>query len=233
MNQLCEFLHFNDTCPVCGKELTLYMHTSNFILWKANKIDKDVYQFRPFLLKKEFDSFDDYMQLLDFGTSVKTQFSNNKLGLESKTWQLFFFKACGTEAFNDNKYDYDINWYDVCYYRSSAWFEFNNNVKDKRKWELELINPDHKELINRDESLIFKKLNSKGTEKVYALNLDYEGKNTKLWCYSTTTEQRLMDDFSPNIFEKDNLPLLHNRPDFTIEARDQLISKLESWIILS
>jgi hypothetical protein len=93
--------------------------------------------------------------------------------------------------------------------------------------------PEPTDLLNRDESFIFKTSNSAGLEKVYALNLDYENKHTKLWYYSTTPEQRKEEDFDPNIFEKTDLPLLNHRPDFSLEHRDKLLDRFSSWILLS
>lgn len=234
MTQLCDFLHFNDTCPVCGKTLTLYMHVSKSTLWKAKRITQDTCEFQPFLLIQKEYSEDDYMSLYDFGAEFKTVFNSKQLRSDAKTWQLYFFKICGTESFTDNKYDYDINLYDACYHRSSPWFEFKNCPDDVADdWQLKLSNPDHADLINRDESFCFKKNKEDGVEKVYALSLDYEVKATKLWYYSTTPDLREQANFEPNIFQKDDLPLLRQRPDLTMDARDQLISRMDSWIVLS
>jgi hypothetical protein len=230
---LCDFLHFNDSCPVCGKELSLYMQVSKSALWKAKKTKEGVYQFQQCLLKKDTWEEKDYMSLSDLGDQFKTEFNSSKLGNDSKTWQLFFFKICGTEAFVDNRFDYDINWYEACYYRSSPWFEFKNHPTEKKKWQLEPASEEHYNMVNREECFVFKNTKVEGVEKVYALSLDYEGKHTKLWHYSTTPEQRALAEFEPNIFEKDDLPLLKHRPDLRMETRDKLISRFESWIILS
>lgn len=224
---LCNFLHFNDRCPVCGKNLTLYMHVAKSALWRSKPNKNGVHVFEQFLLKKEEWSSQDYITLFDRGDYADVEYSSNKLELASREWELYFFKACGdAEAFKDNKFDYDVNWYDICYHRTSPYYSF----KQRR---LELMAPEHSELINRDESLIFKTANAEGLEKVYALSLDYENKHTKLWYYTTTLEQRKEEDFDPNIFEKTDLPLLSHRPDFSLEHRDQLLDRLTGWILLS
>lgn len=230
---LSQFLHFNSECPVCTKPLTLYMHINKSSLWRAKEVEPGTYQFHQHLLKNEKWSENHYMTLYDLGDTFTTEFSSSKLGLNSKTWQLFFFKICGNDCFIDNKFDYDLNWYDVCYHRSSVFYEFRNHPSDKKKWQLEVMQEDQKDLINRDESFIFKNVNGDKIEKVYALSLDYENKHTKLWYYSVTEEQSKMDDFEPNIFEKEDLPLLRVRPDFSLENRDKLISKFDGWILMS
>lgn len=230
---LCKFLHFNDACPSCGKPLTLFMHVSQSALWKAEALPNGEYKFQQFLLKKETWSEDDFMTLRDLDSHFETEFNTSKLGRDSKTWQLFFFKVCNIEAFNDNKWDYDINLYDVCYYRSSPFYEFKNHPKDHKKWQLEATVPEHADLINRDESFVFKQSNQAGLEKVYALNLDYDARHTKLWYYTTTPEQRAEAQYEPKIFEKTDLPLMGTRPNFSPEGREKLISRLDGWILMS
>lgn len=228
---LCNFLQFNDTCPVCGNALTLYMHVAKSALWRSKPVSHGTYVFEQFLLKKEEWSNQDYMTLLDQGDTFEILFNSSKLNLASKEWELYFFKACGgAEAFKDNKFDYDINWYDICYHRSSPYYYFMYYDENKK---LEPMAPEYSVLINRDESFIFKTCNDVGLEKVYALSLDHEDKCTKLWYYATTPEQRQQEDFDPNIFEKTDLPLLSHRPDFSLEHRDKLLDRLSGWILLS
>lgn len=230
---LHQFIDFNDKCPVCNKELTLFASVFKSALWKSNIISPGRYEFEQFRMKKE-ELGNDHMILDINKNDVNLKFSTPQLKNESKSWELFFFKCCGggddfENIFSDNKFDYDINLYETCYYQSSSQYEFQQNDGE---WKLE--NVLHSlPLINRDETFVFKKINEDKLEKVYVLNLDYEDEHTKLWHYTITPEQKEDKDFEPNIFEKNDLPLLRSRPDLSLEARDQLISRFDGWILLS
>src|SRR5579863_6635683 len=120
---ICQFLHFNNDCPVCGSPLSLYMYVSKSSLWKAEQISPGMYKFTHTMLKKTVSySPEDYMVLYDLGAVHDTRFNSSKLGRDSKTWDMFFFKLCNDKALSDHEFDYDLNWYDSCYYRSSPWY---------------------------------------------------------------------------------------------------------------
>lgn len=229
-----DFLNFNDNCPVCGKQLTLYMHVANSALWKAEQPEKGVWQFHQFLMKQEAWLSEDYLIMsVHDGDLAAPRAEHSPLAQDSKTWQLFFFKACNTEVFEDNKNDYDINLYDVCYYRSSPFYEFLKSPVRGESWQLQAMSEIREGLTNRDETFVFKTMNEKELEKVYVLNLDHESEHTKLWYYTTTPEQRASRQFEPVHFEKTDLPLLRKRPDFSQENREKLISRFDSWILMS
>lgn len=229
-----QFLNFNKNCPICGNVLSLYLYASKSSLWKAEQISSEVYRFTHTLLKKTVSySSDDYIVMNDHGTSYNIEFNTSKLMQDSKTWELFFFKLCNSEAVSDHDFDYDINWYESCYYRCSPWYQFKPDIKDPKKWVLEISNEEYKDLVNRDESFTFKKMMLNGQEKVYLLNLDSENQKTKFYYYTTTFEQRQDPDFEPKCFEKDDMPLMKTRLDLKIEHRDKLLSKLDTWILFS
>lgn len=229
---ISQFLHFNEACPVCGKDLTLYMSVDGHGLWKANRVAPNVHRFHQHTSQgDEKYGADDYVQLYDFGAIHDMKFNSSKLGRESKTWQLFFFKLCGNDSINDNTMEYDINWYESCYFRSSPFYQFEHQTD--KKWLLQVVNPDHKELLNRDESFVFKKMDSEKVEKVYLLNMDAETSITKFYYYTTTETQRNTESFEPNIFEKTDLPFLKTRPDFTVQNRERLLDRFDTWILLS
>lgn len=231
---LCQFLHFNNECPVCGRDLTLYMYVSKSSLWKATQVSPGMYKFNHFMLKKKEEyAVEDYMMLYDMGAAHNTRFNSSKLGRASKTWQLFFFKLCNNEALVDNEFDYDMSWYDACYHRSSPWYEFSHHPSDPKKWQLELVNKDHNEILNRDESFAFKKMDAAGKEKVYLLSLDSENKKTKFHFYTTTAEERKQENFEPNYFDKEDMPLMRVRPDLSIVNRDRLLDRFDTWITFS
>ena len=227
--KLYDYYHFNDTCPVCGKALTLYLHASKSALWKGTPVDREGnFHFERTILKENEYSVEDTFEMNISPEKIEFTFNSDKLVQEAKTWQFFLFNICNVESFKDNKWDYDINLYDACYYRCSPWHQFSPDTGT-----VEMVNPDQATLINRDETMLFKIKGTETVEKVYALNLDHENKHTKLWFYTTTEEQRKTEDFEPNIFEKTDLPLLPTRPDLDMQNRDKLISRLDSWILLS
>jgi hypothetical protein len=230
---LSQFLHFNDECPVCTKPLSLYMYVSESSLWKATQVSPGMYKFTHTMLTKKVQyAADDYMMLYDLGAAHDTRFNSTKLDKDSKTWQLFFFKLCNTEALIDNEFDYDMSWYDACYHRSSPLYEFKHHPSDPKKWRMELAVPEQAALFNRDESFAFKKIVG-DLEKVYLLSLDSENKKTKFHYYSTTSDERRQVDFEPKYFDKDDMPLMRVRPDLSLSNRDKLLERFDTWIIFS
>jgi hypothetical protein len=233
-----QFLQFNDRCPVCDTNLTTYMYVDSGSLWRANRapnvVAKGEYQFRQFMLTEKVNySSDDYMTLYDLGNTHNTRFNTSRLGLDSKDWKLYFFKICGNKAINDNKVDFDINWYDACYHRTSPWYQFSHHPDESKKWQLELTNPLHADMLNRDESFVFTRRQDDGLERTYFLNLNTEDKKTKFYYYTTTTKERGTADFEPKFFEIENLPLLKYRPDFSLANRRKLLDKFDTWITFS
>jgi hypothetical protein len=231
---ICEFLHYNDNCPVCGNKLTLYMYVEEKGLWKATEISPGVHRFQQFAAKKDTQyGAEDFMTLFDLGAVHDTRFNSSKLGKDSKTWGLYFFKICGNQGITDNQFDFDINWYDACYHRSSPWYEFKHHPNDQKKWQLEIVNPDHQTLMNRDESFAFKKMDVDGNETVYLLSLDHENKKTKFYRYITTPDERALADFEPKDFALENLPLIKYKLDLEPSHRDKLLEKFETWVTFS
>jgi hypothetical protein len=231
---ISQFLHFNDRCPVCDTGLTTYMYVSTGSLWRGERLSDSEYRFRHFMLReKDNYSPEDFMTLYDLGAVHDTRFNSSRLGRDSKDWKLYFFKLCGNKAITDNKIDFDINWYDACYHRTSPWYQFVHHPQDRKKWQLELVNPEHKDLLNRDESFVFKKSWDEGVERVYFLNLNSEDRKTQFYYYTTTPEERAKADFEPKHFEIENLPPLKYRLDFSLANRDKLLDKFDTWITFS
>ena len=216
---LYPFLNFNDHCPVCGNQLTLYLSISKHgilipqELWKSALISPAAYQFH-YLKRLNFDgkkdySQDNYITMYDSIAFRETQlvFHDYMLEKESRAWQFFFFKACNANVIEQDK-DNSISWYDACYHRSSPWYEFKPDRQDRDKWVIDTMVPEHQDLINREECFAFKKLDKLGMEKVYLLSLDVENQKTKFHFYQTTAEERNQKDFEPNYFDKEDLPLM-------------------------
>lgn len=228
---LCEFLHFNQDCPVCGEPLTLYMQVLDGTLWKSERANSSQYIFEQLKLKDEKFK-DDYIVLMDHQDDFKIEFSSPSLIQDSKRWNMLFFFICNQDAINDPKRaTYEIEAYIACYYRSSPILEFKKN--EDNVWRLGLVDePNAPEGIIRDEVLIFKVNQDNGNEKVYMLSVDYQLKNTTLRHYVIPKDERNNIYFDPNVFEME-LPLMNIRPNFNLDQREQLISRFDSWIIMS
>lgn len=234
---LSRFLHYNHHCPICNEPLTLYMQWVSSICFKGTQVESNLYQFKPFKgTNKDMQTDDLWMEhvlLLDKGDDIETQMSSNKLMGESKKFQIYFFYLCNPGGFKDKSWgDYEINLYRGCYYRSTPFLEYQrNDDQEGKKWTLEVTNPEQQELINKDESFSVKH-RTEALERVYMLNLDYERKETTLWHYSATEEDRKKDNFKPKLFEK-QMPLLKNPPKVGLEDREKLLDRFDSWIIMS
>jgi hypothetical protein len=227
---LHQFLQFNDICPVCGNQLTLFMSVVNSPLWKAELVAPDVYKFTQFMAHNALWDIDEYILLSDLKETVVMFFASNQKVAYDKTWRLFFYKICQVGAIEDHTLDYSILADEACYYRASSLYEFKNETVPL----LELVPQTPTNMVNRNETFCFKNTNSEGLQKVYCLNLDYEYKYTNFWYYTISLEQRTMSEqFEPNYFEKKALPLLPTRPDLSIENRSKLLSKFDMWILLS
>jgi len=229
---LCEFLHFNQECPVCGEPLTLYAQVLDGPLWKAKRHSPQIYHFDQFKCKDKELQEDDFFWLKDFSDYFDVDFSSPKVYQKSKTWTMFFFFMCNVDAIEDAPREgYGIDPYVACYYRSTPFLEFKQNAD--HNWRL--VRSDEFDPIEgsiRDEILVFKASQNNGNEKVYILNTDYENKSTVLRYYSASPAEMKDKNFDPKVFKKD-LPLMNVRPNFSIAQREQLISRLDGWILMS
>lgn len=230
---LTQFLHFNEQCPVCGEPLQLFAQVVNGPLWKAKRPAPGILHFDQYQCKTDSLEEDDFFWLEEHSDALTIDFSTPKGYRASKTWSLFFFYLCNVDSIEDiTKTNYGINPYVACYYRTTPFLEFK---KDEATQEWQLAPQSNLSPIEgniRDEIFILKSVMQNNDEKVYVLSLDYEVKNTTLRYYQVTPEDRKNKYFDPSIFKKD-LPLLSVRPNFELTSRDQLISRLDSWILLS
>jgi hypothetical protein len=230
MNNLHQFLQFNQKCPICQAPLTLYMQWINSVCFKAKQKKDNEFQFKPFKCKNDQIDDDDYLSLYNHTSKVETRFSSSKMSTEAKRYQMYFFLLCNESGFKDVYEDYEINIHRGCYYRSTPIMEFRKQENTKH-WKLENIEKEHIKLVNADEVFSFKKATSE-LEKVYMLQLNYTNDKTVFMHYAISPEQRKDPKFEPNIFEKE-LPILNSRPNLEMDSRDNLISRLDSWVILS
>ncbi len=234
---LPQFLDFNKQCPLCNEPLRLYMRWSDSIFFTGKSIGIDTYQFDPYVsgdknkTKPEQDQFrSESMLLSSEGRQVLTEFTSNGLFNEAKKHHLYFFYLCNPKGIKEKDWgDFAISLFKACYYRSTPFYEFK--VNDDGRWDLGVVNPDHIELANKDESFAFNLLHNE-LEKVYMMKLDYELKDTTLWYYTVTEEQKKIENFRPNLFEK-TLPMLGVRPNFSLSDRQRLIERFDNWILMS
>ncbi len=226
---LSQFLNYNQTCPLCNEPLHLYMRWADSLFFKGKVVEDNVYQFDPYLAgdekpNPELEKFQSESMLLDNnGEQILTDFSSNGLLNEAKKHHIYFFYLCNPNGIKQKKWgDFAISLFKACYYRSSPFYEFKLN---EGNWDLGTVNPDHKELSNKDESFAFNLIRN-DLEKVYMIKLDYEVKDTTLWYYTVTDAEKLKENFRPNLFEK-TLPLLGVRPKFDLVDRQKLIEQLQ------
>lgn len=227
--KLNEFIHFNQRCPICDNDLTLYLQMKDSTCFRAHKKKKNNYHFQPFKCINKSISPLDHIDLYDYGRDVETKFSSSQMAAEAKRSQLYFFYLCNEQGFEEADNDFTINIYGGCYYRSSPFLEYQKTAK--KTWLLKTINPDHNNLINHDEMFSFsREIND--IEKVYMLNLNSHNNKTVFMHYSVNEEQRKDKDYAPNLFEKEISNLIA-RPNFSITNRDKLLDRFDSWIIMS
>lgn len=233
--RLKEFLDFNSNCPICGEPLHLYMQWTHSYIFKASRVEPDSYMFEPSndIFKNDGTDDDSYMMLSVADNVVSSAFSNSKLLAEAKKHHIYFYFICNPAGIKKESWgDYKINLYKGCYYRATPLMELQRDEDSEiKKWNLNLLEKDNQDLIQKHESYSFK-TRIKNNERVYMLDLDWEKKETSLWFYSVTEEEKKIKGFKPNIFEK-KMPLLKNRPKVDLENRQRLLDRFDGWIIMS
>jgi len=236
-----KFLNFNSNClcPSCGEPLKLYMQLRNSVCFKAQfplKEEDTEIVFKQFKCKDDQIGDGDIKYVLNESKLITDNKQIENLLIKS---QFFFFFICNEMGFNckpsyGNKAnikeydDYNIVIYDACYYRASLFFtcnKKNNNLIFRPAVE------ENKKLINEEETFCFRKTKD-DVEKIYFLTLDYLNDKTKFFHYTCNEDQQQDSNYQPNVFEK-ILPVLKRRPKFDLDNRDQLLSRLDSWILLS
>ena len=221
-----DFFDFNKVCPVCNNKLTLYFHYENYLdnkLFIFSNKDNDILNFIPDEIGiKQLSMFnstsneEEYFSILCHNNKIEI-ISDANIFIENKNVKTsaYFYYLCDRKAihFENNFYNYEIDVYKSCYYRSSPYLTFK-----KSNSNFEYTN----NLLNRKEVFTIKY-----DHKVYILAMDYEIKETILWYY----HDNINDDNDVELFEK-KLSLC-TLPSFDKENRAKLIEKLNTWILLS
>ena len=212
---LREFLDYNKLCPKCGKELSLYMGSSNFCV-KGVKSDNG------YLFDKNSNCCD-ILTIENDGINIDIVGELNPQDLYFK--KMFFFYVCNENAIKKETWDYSVNLYDACYYRASNYFRISNeNEKNIMK-----RHENEKDLINHQESFAISTMKN-DIENVYFVSVKYAEEKTKFWYYTVNEEQAKDEYYSPEVFEKE-FPLMANKLD--LSNKEKLIEKFDSWILMS
>lgn len=228
---LSKFIDFNKSCPVCDKPLSLFLQFHDSILWKAEVPVEGKYEFRPFIEKKVKAESDKNL-FVSFDNDVKFETSSEIL-VDAKKHSMHFFYLCtesGIKVRDAESDDYEIELYEGCYFRSSIDIDFKREPNNQ--WNLHPVVGDIGEPINQEESFSFKKNHEPDIEKVYLLSIKTLENATDFWFYETNESERVSESYEPKVFEK-KMPLLKTRPKLDAAGRDKLISRMDSWILIS
>lgn len=215
-----DFIHFNKNCPCCDNILTLFMvsHASrNPVIWKG-EIDKNslnFYQQDSSKIIKILESDSDHV--LD---------SSN---MERSLWteDFYFFYLCNPRAIKIKymPYDFEINAFDACYYRSTPLMR----CWDRHDGIITASNPSEENFINAEQ--VFRVIyQSEDFNKAYILSLDYLDNETVFWHYTYKDSLEINDD--SKIMEI-KMPILNSLPSFHPSQRDKLLEKFNCWILMS
>lgn len=216
------FLNFNTHCPICDNKLTPYLQVQYSVCYKG-ECNNNNYLFTPFKLTNK-DANSVPLEMTVSGNNCS--FEGGKV---SDTFYIFFLcKEAGIVDLGDPPYDYHIKPFYGCYYRSS---QFLKVKEGKVEIIPDVTHASSTDNIMNEEFFAFSK-RQPDLLKAYFLKIDSCKKNTTLIYYDVTPEQEATKGFKPKKFNKE-LPLLEKRPDFTLQNRDQIISKFDSWILLS
>jgi len=223
------FLDFNSKCPICGEHLTLYLQMIDSMCFKGITIfnaKNKVYSFEPF--KSEDPDFAGSYIDIEFGDSkIDIRFSSQSLKQKALQKQIYLFYLCNDKGFIGKNWYIDL--YRGCYYRCSPIFDLY--MDDKNVIITNHLSRTNSKIVNTNEAFsLSRKVND--VEKIYMVNIDYENEETVLLYYTRTDKEAKDKKFRPKIFEK-VLPKLNIRPNFDIQYRDKLFSRLDNWVLMS
>lgn len=228
---LAAFINYNSHCPICGEKLTLYAQVMNSACFVGKQVSPQHIKFVPHLLTEKLGAGTHSLDLVNGHWKINSECLAFTSNAKARVDYLYLFFLCNPAGFklNSNNHDYEINLYKGCYNRSTPLLKFERTRKNKHKKRL--VYSDQTTSLHCREDFSFKKFHD-ATEKVYMLSLQEQHKQTVLWYYSVTDEQKKSPGFKPSVFEK-AMPPLNKRPDFSIENRDKLLERFDSWILMS
>lgn len=217
---LNDFLNFNNSCPICNKELTLYMQIRDSFCLKGTRVNENYHFTQCFT-----DDSNNNKIILENRNNSHRIITSRSIKKILNDNMFFFFYLCNEKGMIAEYADYYIDIYYGCYYRSSFDLKLNNN---KTKFcNKNIIN------INSNEGFSITSIdNNKDIEKVFLLNFDYTNNVTDFYFYSSSEEERNEENFKPKLLIQ-SMPILLNRPYFDNESKIRLIQKMESWVMMS
>lgn len=219
--KISDFINFNSFCPCCKRKLSLFMvsqrnHKPN--LWKGRILKKYIQFYNKNNPLEKFKIFEDEQNHL---------LEKYRSGIRSLwTDDFYFFYVCNPRAIKIKyaPFDFDIVAFEACYYRASPLMRCLN-IYDRK---IELVSPE--DIFTNSEELFCIPQKEENINKAFILNLDYQGKKSKIWHYKYSGKNKITEDVK--ILEIE-LPLITNRLNFLPEARQKLIEKFNYWILMS
>lgn len=260
MNLIKDFIDCGNDCPVCGDKLTLFMVVDGPVCFKAiqepindfnnyfgftTKVSlqsplDNWFKFVPTYSKKkdfaQFGTLSKFHKIEDNETilmnirpdeTVDIMYNADNCYNIVNNNNVYFFNICNTKAIKDHGSDFSIDVYKACYYRSTSKMKLSDST---------LTFPDAtpdglKDSAIKTETVTIHKA-CEGLEKTYILSMDFTTEKTKFYYFKITDEDKKEKKIRPKVLEKE-FDLLIKRPDFGLDARDKLINKFESWVLLS
>lgn len=232
MENIADFIK-EDTCPLCGEKLTLYMNFMDAACFISEVKTNSMVRFKP--LFKEYESINNIPPSLTikFNKDITNMsFSSFDMLSDLRNRKVYLFYLCRKDALKkkssySNSFDFEINTRRICYYRSSVFMLTNMNEQKVLSISRDQEDEVGSSIISFETFTV--KNEKEEIEKVYTLTLDHIAVKSKLQHYSFN---KLKENEDPPVFEK-YLPYLKNRFFYSDTTKDKLLYKMESWVTMS
>ena len=231
-----KFFEKKKRCPVCNKKLSLFLcidYVGTFQSQSFKGQDENAFHFKP-LKDEKFNlstrvSTEDFIEIkLIDDVKFSISISSESLFREIEKQHLRFFYLCNensiktNEGFYNSINNYEFLTYDVCY------FKVANDLLFKNVNDAYLLSFDPPKNSTTGIEVLSISKNYEEISKHYCLVYDFNEDKTKF--YFITSDNNSIVEFNDNQFVKD-IPILNYYPDF--KDKEKIISKLDSWILLS
>lgn len=238
-----DFLSFNKTCPICQNPLTLFMKWSSYDLsinklFQAHQMDSNKYQFQEYILDSSIENSTISNRIFkNTKISMILELINNECNfkfnslivekLAKEQEELFFYYLCKPRGIKEENI---VNIYESCYYRATPFMKFVSNETSLLK--IKQLDDQNANINGLECFAIKDQTTNPEMKKIYIVYLNYLDKKLSLFYYTAAPEQEASENYDPNTFVKE-IPLPQNRLNLDINARDKLISRMDSWILMS
>src|SRR6185436_509156 len=240
-----DFLLSNKVCPICQNPLTLFMKWSSHDLvinklFKGYETKDNTYQFKEYIAaapiaENNFHSSDEMLRnvkvlmILKFiNNECNFQFNSliaEKMAKEQE--ELFFYYICNPAGI---KPDNMINIYEACYYRATPLMKFIEG--DSSLLKIKQLDEKYNVINSLETFTIKDETTDSELKKIYIVYLNYLDEKLSFYYYTATAEQEASEHYNPNIFVGE-IPIPKNGLNLDLNARDKLISRMDSWILMS